>query len=632
MCMEITSLDLSILMNELKGLEKGFVQKVYQRGEELTVEIYVPGDEKKRLVVGIDRCFISKYKRDNPERPPGFCMELRKHLGRADSIEQRGFDRILEIESGDKKFIAEMFGKGNFILLDDGKIIGALREQEWADRTIRVGEEYEYPEPTEDPREVDDYLSLMDGKSELVREIAAKLSFGGTYAEELCYRANIDKNTEIGQLSENEKERIRDEIDRILNQEDIEPVLYTDELPERAAPFPLQQYEELEKEEMDSFSEALDEYYYRRTRQKKEREKEEAFQEKLQGLQAQKEQQERKIQGLQKSSEQNREKAEKIYENYKILQKIKDSLRESVEEDGWKETEEKIEEAETELSEHVNSLNEREVFFSVSVDGYSIKLEPDENLEAIASSYYDKAKDSESKIEGVEKALEKTQEKIDELSEDEFDYEEELEDKSGKRSKKWFEKYRWFYSSEGYLMIAGRDAQTNEMLVNKHMESNDLYFHADFDGAPSVVVKDGQEAGEETREEAAKAAVTFAKTWKAGIGADDVYYVDPEQVTEEAESGEYIGKGAFVIRGDRTYMRNVSVEACIGAYQIEDSWVPICGPESAISEHCDEYVEIQPGHTKKSEIAKKIQSGLDHNLDLDYIIRSLPPGKSDIKN
>ena len=79
-------------------------------------------------------------------------------------------------------------------------------------------------------------------------------------------------------------------------------------------------------------------------------------------------------------------------------------------------------------------------------------------------------------------------------------------------------------------------------------------------------------------------------------------------------------------------MRNVSVEACIGAYQIEDSWVPICGPESAISEHCDEYVEIQPGHTKKSEIAKKIQSGLDHNLDLDYIIRSLPPGKSDIKN
>lgn len=630
--MEITSLDLSILMNELKELEEGFVQKVYQRGEELTIEIYVPGDEKKRLVVGTDRCFISKYKRDNPERPPGFCMELRKHLGRADTIEQRGFDRILEIESGDKKFIAEMFGKGNFILLDDGKIIGALREQEWADRTIRVGEEYEYPEPTANPQEVDDYFSLMDEKEELVREIAAKLSFGGTYAEELCYRADIDKNTQIDGLSEKERETVREEIDSILEQEDIEPVLYTDELPERAAPFPLQQYEDLEKEEMDCFSETLDGYYYRRTRQKKEKEKEEAYQEKLQGLEAQKEQQERKMQGLQKSSEQNREKAEKIYENYQLLQKIKDSLEESIEEYGWKETGEKIEEAETELSEHVNSLNEREEFFSVTVDGYSIKLEPNESLEAIASSYYDKAKNSEAKMESVEKALKETQEKIDELSEEEFDYEEELEDKSQKRSKKWFEKYRWFYSSEDHLVIAGRDAQTNEMLVNKHMESNDLYFHADFDGAPSVVVKDGQECGEATLEEAAKAAVTFAKTWKAGIGADDVYYVDPEQVTEEAESGEYLGKGAFVIRGDRTYMRNVSVEAAVGAYQIEDSWIPMCGPKSAISEHCDEYVNIQPGHTKKSEIAKKIQSGLDKKLDLDYLIRALPPGKSDIKN
>lgn len=630
--MEITSLDLSILMEELNNLEEGFVQKVYQRQQELTIEVYVPGEDKKRLVIGTDRCFISKYKRENPERPPGFCMELRKHLGRVDSIKQRGFDRILEIESGDKKFIAEMFGKGNFILLDDGKIIGALREQEWADRSIRVGEEYVYPEPTEDPREVDDYLSLMDEDGEIVREIAAKLSFGGTYAEEICQRAEIEKDREVQGLGEEEKETLREVINRILQKEELKPVLYTDELPERAAPFPLEKYEDLEREELETFSEALDEYYYRRTRQKKEKEKEEAFQEKLQGLEAQKEQQERKLQGLEKSSEQNREKAEKIYENYQLLQKIKDSLEESIDEHGWKETEEKLGEAETELSEHVNSLNEREEFFSVSVEGYSIKLRPGQNLESTASGYYDKAKDSESKMESVEKALEKTEEKIAELSEDEFDYEEELEDKSQKRSKKWFEKYRWFYSSEDYLVIAGRDAQTNEMLVNKHMESNDLYFHADFDGAPSVVVKEGQDCGEATREEAAKAAVTFAKTWKAGIGADDVYYVDPEQVTEEAESGEYLGKGAFVIRGDRTYMRNMSVEASVGAYQIDDSWVPMCGPESAISEHCENYVTLQPGHTKKSEIAKKIQSGLDRELDLDYIIRSLPPGKSDIKN
>jgi len=208
-----------------------------------------------------------------------------------------------------------------------------------------------------------------------------------------------------------------------------------------------------------------------------------------------------------------------------------------------------------------------------------------------------------------------------------------MEDKTKKRKKKWFEKYRWFRSSEDYLVLIGRDAQTNDMLVKKHMENNDLYFHADFDGAPSVVVKKGQEAGEQTLREAAKAAVTFAKTWKAGIGADDVYYVDPEQVTQNPESGEYLSKGAFVIRGNREYIRNVSVEAAIGSFKIEeDLYVPICGPETAVEEHCEQMVEIKPGNIKKSELAKEINKRLDQDLDLDYIIRSLPPGKSSVKN
>jgi len=130
--MEVTSLDLSILEEEFSQFEDGHVQKVYQRKQEITVEIYVGGEGKKRLIVGPDRAFISKYKRDNPQKPPGFAMELRKHLGKVDSVKQKGFDRILVLESGDVKLIAEMFGRGNFILTKEDKIIGALREEKWA--------------------------------------------------------------------------------------------------------------------------------------------------------------------------------------------------------------------------------------------------------------------------------------------------------------------------------------------------------------------------------------------------------------------------------------------------------------------------------------------------------------------
>ena len=629
--MELTSLDLSLLMEELSSLENGHVQKVYQRGDELTIEVYKGGEGKKRLIIGMSYCYLSNYKRDNPMKPPGFCMELRKHMGRIDSIKQRGFDRILEIKSGDHKLIAEMFGKGNLILVNNGKIARALNEEQWADRTIEIGEEYKPPKPATDPREAEFDEEIKEG--EIVKQLASNLSLGGVYAEEICERADIEKNRETGELEDEELDRIKEEFNELIDA-DLDPRLYKDEMPKRAAPFELETYSSYEEEGFESFSRAIDELFYRKQKKQNRKEQLEAFREKKQKLEHQKDQQKRKIKGLEKSSEENREKAETIYKNYQELDKIKKELTEAVEEKGWKQTQELIQESEEEASKKVNSINEQEGFFSVKIGGYNLKLKPEEDLEAAASRYYDKAKNSENKMDKAEKALENTKEELQKLDKDNVEVKEMMEDKSQKRSKKWFEKYRWFYTSNNFLVIAGRDTQTNEMAVKKHMEDNDLYFHADFDGAPSVILKDGQDAEEKDRLEAAKAAVTFTKTWKAGIGADDVYYVEPSQVTKEAESGEYVPKGGFIIRGDREYMHNVSTEASIGAYEIEeDVNVPMCGPEDAVKENCESYVSVRPGHTKKSEVAKEIRGKLKdqgHDLDLDYIIRALPPGKSDV--
>lgn len=51
--MELTSLDLSILEDEFKELEEGHIQKVYQRGQELTLEVYVHGEGKKLSLIHI---------------------------------------------------------------------------------------------------------------------------------------------------------------------------------------------------------------------------------------------------------------------------------------------------------------------------------------------------------------------------------------------------------------------------------------------------------------------------------------------------------------------------------------------------------------------------------------------------
>ena len=627
--MEITSLDLSILEEEFKYLEDGHVQKVYQRGEDLTLEIYVPGDEKKRLIIGTDKAFISKYKRDNPMKPPGFCMELRKHMGKIDRIEQKGFDRILVIQSGDTKLICELFGRGNYILTKEDKIIGALREEKWADREIRVGLEYEFPEPADDPRG-EDYIDMLE-EGEIVRRLASDLSLGGTYAEEICHRLGLEKDMEVGKLDIQQKKDLKEEIGKFLDPE-LSPVLYIDELPKRATPFPLETYSSFEKEHFDTFSEALDEFYYRKKTLKEKKRKRDKYQEELEGLKQKKEQQERKIQGLKKSSEQNRHNAELIYENYNELQEAKEAIEKGIETQGWDETEEKLRESENDQASNIKTLNQQDDFFSYDLGDQSLKIYLFQDLEATASGYYDKAKNSEEKMGSAEKALENTRKEIESLGEEDIELEEVMEDKSEKRSKKWFEKYRWFYSSDGFLVCIGKDAQTNEMLVKKHMDSEDLYLHSDFDGAPSVVIKDGQEAPESTLKEAGRAAVTFTKAWKAGIGAADVYYVDPDQVTKDPESGEYLSKGAFVIRGDREYLRNVKIDAAVGPYEVEEGlYVPMCGPKDAVEENCPEFVELRPGHEKKSEVAKSIRANLeDYDLDVDYLVRCLPPGKSEL--
>ena len=627
--MEITSLDLSILEEEFSKLEDGHVQKVYQRGEDLTIEIYVPGDEKKRLIIGTDKAFISKYKRDNPMKPPGFCMELRKHLGKVDRIEQKGFDRVLVIESGDTKLICELFGRGNYILVKENKIIGALREEKWADREIRVGLEYEFPEPADDPRGKD-YIDMLE-EGELVRRLASDLSLGGTYAEEICHRLGLEKDMEVEELSEEQRTALEQEIDRFLNPE-LSPILYIDELPKRATPFPLKTYSKFHKENFDTFSESLDEFYYRKKQKKEEKKKREKYREELEGLKQKKEQQERKIEGLKKSSEQNRRKAKLIYKNYNELQEAKNAIETGIEKQGWKKTEKQLKQSENKQASNIKALNEQNEFFSYDLEEDSIKIDLHQDLEATASQYYDKAKESESKMENAEEALEKTEEEIESLGEEDIELEDVMKDKSEKRSKEWFEKYRWFYSSDEFLVCIGKDAQTNEMLVKKHMDSDDLYLHSDFDGAPSVVIKDGQKAPESTLKEAGRAAVTFTKAWKAGIGAADVYYVDPEQVTKNPESGEYLSKGAFVIRGDREYLRNVKIDAAIGPYEIEEGlFLPMCGPKDAVEENCVKSIELRPGHSKKSKLAKNISKGLqDFDLDLDYIVRSLPPGKSEV--
>merc|ERR1712096_337912 len=119
----------------------------------------------------------------------------------------------------------------------------------------------------------------------------------------------------------------------------------------------------------------------------------------------------------------------------------------------------------------------------------------------------------------------------------------------------WFEKFFWFISSENLLVIGGKDAQQNELLVKRYMKPNDVYVHADLHGAATVVVKNTSSSPvpPKTLNEAGQFAVCFSAAWDSKV-LTAAYWVKPDQVSKTAPSGEYLTVGSFMIRGKKNFL------------------------------------------------------------------------------
>ncbi len=245
------------------------------------------------------------------------------------------------------------------------------------------------------------------------------------------------------------------------------------------------------------------------------------------------------------------------------------------------------------------------------------------NIDENAAVYFEKAKKIKKKIVGAGKALNISMKKLHELEskKEKLVMEKSQEEKSKERKHEWYEKFRWFISSEGFLVIGGRDATSNEIVVKKHLDANDLAFHTDLTGSPFFVIKsENKPIGDKTKEETADATCTFSRAWKLGLQTTSVFYVNPEQVSKKTKSGEYMGKGAFMIYGKTNYIGN-NVNLAVG---MTNSQQIMSGPLDAVKANCPNFVVLEQGNEKASAVAKYIQHKIGGSID--EIIRALPGG------
>ena len=264
---------------------------------------------------------------------------------------------------------------------------------------------------------------------------------------------------------------------------------------------------------------------------------------------------------------------------------------------------------------------------SVLVKKMKIEIDLKKSVEENASYYYEKSKKAKKKLSGAIKAVEEAK-KNQVKKREEAKKKEELEKKKSealKRQKQWFEKYKWFFTSNKALVISGRDASTNEEVVKKHAEKDDWVFHTDLPGSPFSILKNKEGLSEIDYYEAAQFTALHSKIWSQGFKAAEVYMVKPEQLSKTPRSGEYISKGSFMIYGKRkTY--KVSLTISVGLYND----LVMIGPETAIKKNCDVQLKLDQGSLKKSEAANKIMKFLKLHTN-DDIISALPQGKFSVK-
>lgn len=646
----MTSFDVAAATNEVNETAEGsHIAKIYQIGiQTLLLKLRKPSQPKLQMLIEAGKRFhITAYAHETPKRPSAFCMALRKYLdnGVIKGVRQHEFERIITIEvstrQGDYKLVSELFGAGNVILVDpEDKILQAMTYKRMRDRNILRNEPFQYPPSRgRNPLKLNkqDFIEIKDmGKTEIVRSLTKFLSISGAYAEEILLRANVNKRTSCATLTEQDLDSIFSQLQSILSSITLgkmEPRIISNENTQwiDVSPVPLKKYDGAVQKGYESFNIALDEYYAKITSAEMVKESSGEVEGEVARQKRILEKQQKALENLKEPIIKNKSIGDLIYLHFGDLQSLLQKILEQKKTGKtWKEITTALEIRKKENIHpdiYFHLLEPANQILHVSVENQIFSLNLRDSIQTSADKYYMASKKAEKKLRGAEQKLTETMNEIKKV-ENKVRITKEAQQPLAKRPKReWFEKYRWFHSSDGFLVIGGRDATTNEIIIKKRMEPTDIVFHAEIVGAPFVLIKtEGKTVSEKTVNEAAQLAASYSRAWKENISAVNVYWIHPEQVNKTPPSGQSLKKGSFMIHGTKNFVRGVTLHVAIGIKIDNEEIMVIGGPVEAIANQTKAYVEIVQGAQKSSQLAKQIRHQLSKKVpdDLKRSVTAIP--------
>ena len=544
-------------------------------------------------------------------------------------IKQIGSERIayFTFEGFGKEFIlvGEFFGDGNILLCNnDMKILALQHSIDVRHRKLRVGLEYAQP-----PKSGLDIFNMSESDFDDLKttDLVAGKWFGRTlglpkkYVEGIFGNANIDSKKVGNLLTHDEIKKIFETTKKIVS--DVtsgkhDAIIVRNEKTE-VLPLKLGKFEG-EITNVNSFIEGLDTVFTGDLVEK--------------GKSIQSSGSDKKIKELQTQISEQEKAIETVKERSKNITNVANSLFEMVSK-GTTSLED-VSAQETLASHNAKLVSEKGISLIVIQDE-KIKINIKASLQSIASVLFDEAKKQSGAIISIEKIKAETEKKLEKFQ-NKTESEQDLILVTEIRKKSWYERYRWFFTSDGFLVIGGRDAASNSAVVRKHLGKNDKIFHGDIHGSPFFILKDAKDAPDTSMNEVAHATVCFSRAWKEGMYGVSAYWVNPDQIKKSAPSGEFLPKGSFTIEGQRNFINSANLKLAVGIIPQEDDYVLTCGPPETIKKNSICYAIIEPHGSEMVDAAKKIRvefskiyEEITKKISLDDFVRVLPAGQSQIK-
>lgn len=225
-----------------------------------------------------------------------------------------------------------------------------------------------------------------------------------------------------------------------------------------------------------------------------------------------------------------------------------------------------------------NTINNEDGNFAPKINTLSVPIRLEETAHGNASLLFAQYRAAKEKSQKTLQSLSKAMDAAKAMAERQLKQataQRKITLPTGAKKTLWFEKFHWMITTDNYLVLAGKDAHQNELLVKRYLRVGDAYLHADVHGAASCILRAKRSKqvqqnkgkartvplplSDQALREAGHFTICHSSAWASRM-VTSAWWVHSHQVSKTAPSGEFLTVGSFMVRGKKNFLPPAPLE------------------------------------------------------------------------